>query len=298
MYVYIGILLFILFLATTVLPISNVENFENNESVVCEDNASIYDELYAKIYEFLWITRDLLEYEQVSMQDISLADLPVASVKVLDMACGIAPQASWFENLGVKYTGVDISDSMLSKAREKSPTCDFMKGDISDVHLFPPKSFTHCILLGFSIYEFRNPRTVSNNAYLWLQPGGYFIVHAVDPDKYDPVLTLASPFAAFSLQKYSSERQTTSEIYFDSFKYTGKLIKAENDPKATFEETFEFKNPSENNGKRYRENKNNLTMHPKEYLIELFKSSGFKHVENVDLMRCGKEYQYLMYFKK
>jgi ubiquinone/menaquinone biosynthesis C-methylase UbiE len=285
-----------MFVATTVLPVN--ENFENNETIVCEDNASIYDDLYAKIYEFLWITNDVLAYEQVSMQDVSLAELEVASVKVLDMACGIASHASWFEELGVKYTGVDISDSMLAKARSKFPTRDFMKGDISDIHLYPPKSFTHCILLGFAIYEFRNPRNISNNAYAWLQPGGWFIVHAVDPDRYDPVLTLASPFAAFSLQKYSGVRQTTSEIYFDTFKYTGKLIKDETDEKAIFEETFEFKNPSENNGKLYRENKHHLTMYPKEYLIELFKSSGFKHVENVDLVRCGKEYQYLMYFKK
>jgi len=42
---------------------------------------------------------------------------------------------------------------------------------------------------------------------MWTNPGGFFIVHLVEPDKYDPLLDLASPFAAFSLQKYSYDRQ-------------------------------------------------------------------------------------------
>ena len=39
-------------------------------------------------------------------------------------------------------------------------------------------------------------------------------------------------------------------------------------------------------------------MPSKERLIDLFKTSGFRHVENVDLVRTGKEYQYLVYFTK
>ena len=52
-------------------------------------------------------------------------------------------------------------------------------------------------MLGFSIYEFQNPKIVSDNVYQWLEPDGFFIVHMVDPDKFDPLLDLASPFLGY-----------------------------------------------------------------------------------------------------
>jgi ubiquinone/menaquinone biosynthesis C-methylase UbiE len=232
------------------------------------------------------------------MQDVSLADWNTKNVHVLDMACGTAPNANWFKELGVDYTGVDISDSMLKKARENTPTATFQKGDITQVHLFPQKSMTHCLLLGFAIYQFQNPKIISDNAYQWLQPGGYFIVHLVDPDKYDAMHNLASPFAAFSLQKYSFDRQTESSIFFDKFKYIGKLKKKKDEDKATYEETFAFYDKSNNGGTKYSENKHHWNMPSKERLIDIFKTSGFRHVENVDLVRCSKEYQYICYFTK
>jgi len=295
-YVFLGMLVFLMYGIT--LWCSGQEGFENEGSITHEDPEEIYDDLYASIYDLLWNPQDMLKYVQVSMQDVSLADWNTKNVHVLDMACGTAPNANWFKELGVDYTGVDISDSMLKKARENTPTATFQKGDITQVHLFPQKSMTHCLLLGFAIYQFQNPKIISDNAYQWLQPGGYFIVHLVDPDKYDAMHNLASPFAAFSLQKYSFDRQTESSIFFDKFKYIGKLKKKKDEDKATYEETFAFYDKSNNGGTKYRENKHHWNMPSKERLIDIFKTSGFRHVENVDLVRCSKEYQYICYFTK
>jgi hypothetical protein len=145
---------------------------------------------------------------------------------------------------------------------------------------------------------FQNPKILSDNAYQWLQPGGFFIVHMVDPDKFDPLLNLASPFAAFSLQKYSYERQTDSSVFFDKFKYLGRFEKKKNEDNALYKETFTYYDKDSNNGIKYRENKHSMMMPSKERMIDIIKSSGFRHVENVDLVRCGKEYQYLVYFTK
>ena len=295
-YIFLAILVFIMYGLT--LTISGQEGFENEGSTTHEDAAEIYDDVYASIYDLLWNPLDMLKYEQVSMQDICLADWNTKQVHVLDMACGTAPHAQFFKNLGVDYTGVDISESMLKKARENIPSATFQKGDISQVQLFPPKSMTHCILTGFSIYQFPNPKIISDNAYQWLQPGGYFVVHLVDPDKYDAMHNIASPFAAFSLQKYAFERQTISSVFFDKFKYIGKLDKKKDEDKALYEETLVYYDKNDNDGKKYRVNKHHWTMPSKERLIDVFKTSGFRHVENVDLVRCSKEYQYLCYFTK
>jgi SAM-dependent methyltransferase len=295
-YIFLATLIFLMYSIT--LWCSSIEGFENEGSVTLEDSEKIYDTTYASIYDMLWHAKDRLSYEEVSMQDIALADWPISSVRILDMACGTAPHACWFKNLGVDYIGVDMSDNMLTKARELCASAQFQKGDITQVNLFPPKSVSHCTLLTFSAYMFENPKILADNAYQWLQPGGWFIVHLVDPDKFDPILDLASPFAAFSLQKYVYERQTDSNIFFDKFKYVSRFNKKKDEDKAVFSETFAYYDKSDNGGNKYRENKHHWNMPSKERMIDIYKSSGFRHVDSVDLVRCGKEYQYLCYFTK
>lgn len=275
------------------------ENFETGTSIQLEEPDKYYDALYASIYKALWHPHDKLEYEQVSMQDISFSEWPKSSVKVLDMCCGIGQHACWFKNLGVEYVGVDTSSDMLEKAREDCPSAKFQKGDVTNASLFAPKSFSHTVLLGFSAYMFPNSKMISDNAYAWTQPGGYFIVHLVEPDKFDPLLNLASPFAAFSLQKYSYERQTKSEIFFKDFKYTGNFQKKKNEDDTTYSEVFTFFDTDKSpNHIKYREQKQHLTMPSLERMIEIFKTSGFRFKEKVHLISCGKEYQYLVYFTK
>jgi SAM-dependent methyltransferase len=295
-YIFLAVLIFLMYSVT--LWYSSIEGFEDGSTVTYEDPKQIYDDVYATIYDMLWHPNEKLNYERVSIQDISLADQPINSVRIVDMCCGTAPNACYFKDLGVDYVGVDISESMLKKARDNCPKAVFQEGDVTQVHLFPQKSASHCLLLGFSIYEFQNPKILSDNAYQWLKPGGYFVVHMVDPDKFDPLLDLASPFAAFSLQKYSIDRVTDSTIYFDQFKYIGKFSKKKDEDDATFDETLVYYDKANNNGNKYRENKHRLNMPSKERLIDIVKTSGFRHLETVDLVRCGKEYQYICYFMK
>jgi SAM-dependent methyltransferase len=294
-YIFLAVLIFIMYSLT--IWYSSIEGFEDGKAEELHDS-EIYDEIYASIYDSLWNSNERIKYEEVSMQDISLADREIAAVRVLDMCCGTATHAQFFRDLGVQYVGVDTSDAMLAKARERCPSAKFNKGNVTLPQLFSPKSYSHCLLLGFSIYMFQNPRIISDNAYQWLEPGGYFIVHLVDPDKFDPLHDLSSPFAAFSLQKYNIDRQTESVVYFDKFKYTGKLVKKKDEDDASYDEVLSYYDPADNDGIKYRENKLSLNMPSKERMIDIFKTSGFTHVENVDLVRAGKEYQYLCYFKK
>jgi ubiquinone/menaquinone biosynthesis C-methylase UbiE len=273
------------------------EGFEDGKTEEFHDK-EIYDEKYAAIYDYLWNSTERIKFEQVSMQDICLAERQTDAVKVLDMCCGTANHASFFRDLGVQYVGVDTSDAMMAKGRERCPSAKFNKGDVTQTQLYAPKSFSHCLLLGFSIYMFQNPRVVCDNAHQWLQPDGVFVVHMVDPDKYDPLHDLASPFAAFSLQKYNRERQTESIVYFDEFKYSGKLVKKEGEDDASYDEVMSYYDPAQNNGNKYRENKLTLYMPSKERMIEIVKTSGFRHIETVDLLHSGKEYQYLVYFQR
>ena len=297
-YLFLAILVLVMYAVSTWA--SGREDFESGESVTLEDPEKVYDSEYAAIYNALWhSSKELTDFVNVSFQDIMLADKQTNAVNVLDLCCGTAVHACFFKNLGVEYTGVDISSDMLAKARTGCPGSKFQRGDVTNASLFAPKSFSHAVLLGFSIYQFPNAKVISDNAYQWIEPGGTFVVHLVEPDKYDPLLNLASPFTAFSLQKYSLDRQTKSEIYFDNFKYSGELKKKKNEDDATYTEVLTYFNPATSPMHvKYREQIHHWTMPSLERMIEIIKTSGFRMKEKVHLVSSGKEYQYLVYFTK
>lgn len=276
------------------------EGFENKEgeTILLNDPDEYYDEFYASFYDSLWHTPDVISYERASLREIALDGRDKNEISVLDMGCGTAPHACWFGETGLKYTGMDSSEGMLDKARKNCPSANFVKGDMRQPSSFAPKSFTHVLLMNQTVYQFPNPKVLADNASYWLQPEGLCVVHMVHPNKFDPVLQLASPFAAFSMQKYSADRVVNSEIYYDQFKYQSKFLKKDDADEAKWQETITFYDPDQNKGVKFREQTQSLTMPSMERLIDIFKGSGFRLKEVVDLVSCGKEYQYLVYFEK
>lgn len=273
------------------------EMFEDGsgmEADTYEDPADIYDDFYAKVYDKLFSTPERISFERASIRENALNVFSKPETKFLDVCCGTSPHAGWLCEDGYEVVGMDQSESMLKKARASCPSGRFYRGDVMNPSSFPPKSFSHALMLYFSAYQFRNPKMVFDNVYLWLKPGGMFVVHLVDPDKFDPILSAASPFPAFSLQKYSKARVTESDVFFDQFKYRAKFIKDRAEDDAIFEETFIFNDEEA----KVREHKHRLVMPALPEMIDLIRASGFTLQEQVDMTPIGYEYQYLVYFTK
>lgn len=277
-----------------------VEGFDTKDgkSVILSDPEDYFDEFYASFYDALFHPMDTISYERASFREILLDGKDKNELSVLDMCCGTAPHACWFHEADIKYTGIDSSEGMLAKARANCPGAKFIKGDVKQPAAFPPKSFTAVLLLQNSVYQFQNPKILAENASYWLEPGGYCVVHALHPNKFDPVLELASPFVAFSLQRYTDSRIVDSEIYFDQFKYQSKFIKKNDDDDAEWNEIITYYDPDKHGGVKFREHKQSLTMPPMERIVDIFRSAGFVLRDTVDLVSCGREYQYLLYFQK
>jgi len=281
------------------MAVRHREFFETNEESLMgegetfEDYDRIYDDFYAKVYDQLFSTPERISFEKASIQEIAMNEFSKPETKILDVCCGTAPHAKWLAEEGYEVVGVDTSESMLKKARESCPSGRFYRADVTNASTFPPKSFSHALLLYFSIYQFRNPKIVTDTIYQWLKPGGIFVVHLVDPNKFDPILAAASPFTGFSVQKYTKERVTDSEVFFGDFKYRSKFIKDRHDDNAIFEETFLF-----NDEQRYREHRHRMVMPSVNSMIDLVRSSGFTYKDSVDMTPIGYEYQYLVYFSK
>ena len=132
--------------------------------------------------------------------------------------------------------------------------------------------------------------TFFRNCLLWTQQNGTMFIEVVNKYKFDPILESASPFVAFSVQKYSKERIMKSKVTFDKFEYDAEFVLT--DPKAEFYETFRFKNG------HVRRQKHMFTMPTIEKIIEMAKMAGWKYVGYQDMNGIGFEYSYLLTFSK
>ena len=59
------------------------------------------------------------------------------------------------------------------------------------------KTQLHAYIL---IYYIEDKKRFIDNCYNWLKPGGYFVVHLVNRDKFDPIVNSADPLHIVSAQ--------------------------------------------------------------------------------------------------
>ena len=294
---WIKILLFLAFLFIVVLAFKNIkssdkvtEGFEQNDQFLFKSGNNVYDDFYAEMYDYLVYNNYKDDYE---VGEIINKTTPSTSSKILDIGCGTGNQVVNFGSKGYEVLGIDISPSMIKKAKEKYPTYDFEVADALNGDNFNSNTFTHVTCLYFTIYYFPNKRQLFENIYKWLMPGGYFIVHLVDRKMFDPILPPGNPLLMISPQRYAKERITTTKVKFDGFSYNSKFDLDEKQDLAKFSENFRMDDCSNS-----RKNEHILYMPEKEEIVNEIQNVGFISYGIVDLINCQYEYQYLYIFTK
>lgn len=288
--VAVGILL--LFAVCNCVEGPTQEGFKGGQEETELEDSEIYDEFFSKIYDKLFVVKERVQFEQQSMQEHALAEWPMTETNVLDVGCGVGHHARFFLDKGVGYIGLDKSTAMVQKARSNHPDAKFVRGDAMEATLFASRTFSHVLCMYFTFYAFQNQKRLLHNIYSWLKPSGILVLHLVNPDKFDPVLDAASPFPGFSIQKYSKDRVTESEVEFDKFKYRAKFKHSPGDPEVVFEETFTFPDDTT------RHHRHNLHMPSLETVLDTAKGVGFTVKHKEDMTPVEHEYQYLVYLQK
>ena len=93
---------------------------------------------------------------------------------VLDVACGTGDMTVSLVERGCTVTGVDISEEMLSIARQKAPMVTFMIADAE--HLpFPDASFD-AVTCAFGVRNFVHLEQGLNEMLRVLKPGGQLVI--------------------------------------------------------------------------------------------------------------------------
>lgn len=252
-----------------------------------------YDEFYAKVYDQLIQGGERTRFEVDNIKDEMLSKGNQEDIKVLVVGSGTGHHVNAFVQAGYKCTGMDASPAMISAAKTKYPDLEFIEADMMKGENWGPATFSHAFLPYFTIYYAQNKDALFKNLATWIRPGGGLCLHLVNKYKFDPILESASPFPAFSLQRYVTSRITQSDVSFDRFTYNGNFeLNATDNNIAVFRETFKFKNGA------VRVQEHHLFMPPIAKIIEMAERAGFKMLKIVDMIMIGYEYQYLVYFSK
>ena len=268
-------------------PSSTREGYEQNDRFLFKESTEIYDDFYSEIYDHLVFNNVKDDYE---IGQIKNKTTPSSKSVVLDVGCGtghhVGKMARSTDN-SLDIIGVDISPSMISKAKLNYPDYNFMVGNALDYDQFQPNTFTHILCLYFTLYYFENKRKFFNNCMEWLMPGGTLIVHVVNREKFDPILPPGNPLYIVSPQKYAKKRITSTKITFNEFVYSSDFELDAPNNMAMFHEKFKF-----NDGK-VRKQEHKLYMESETDIITMAQDAGFLIHGKIDLLECAYEYQYL-----
>jgi ubiquinone/menaquinone biosynthesis C-methylase UbiE len=177
---------------------------------------------------------------------------------------------------------------MIAAAKKKYPECNFNKGNVLESMLYPQDSFTTITCLYFTIYYIKDKQQFLKNCYEWLMPGGYFVLHLVNRDKFDPILSAADPLYLVSAQKFAKKRITNSLVKFKDFQYKANFALDKSKNLANFDETFK-----DDTSKHVRQNNHSLYMEPQKEILGIAKNMGFILKGKIDMITAQYQYQYI-----
>jgi len=283
------LLLFILLILVIVifkgLKPSGREGFDQSDQFLFKTNNEIYDDFYSDIYDYLVFNNIKNQYE---VGEIINNTTPTSESIILDIGCGTGHHVAELGAKDLNVIGIDISPSMIAKAKEQFPQYTFEVGDAMNPDEFKFSSFTHILCMYFTIYYMKDKLRFLKNCFDWLMPGGYLIIHLVNRDQFDPILPPGNPLMLVSPQRYAKQRITTTKVKFTDFSYSADFQLDKNKNVAKFVEKFK----NDTNGK-VRKNEHTLYMESQKEILVMAQEAGFILEGQIDLIKTQYEYQYL-----
>jgi ubiquinone/menaquinone biosynthesis C-methylase UbiE len=118
------------------------------------------------------------EEEKVAWKQELMKNLPESQLRILDVGCGTGAMGLLFAELGHQVTAVDISESMLSKAREKAYaqklSIELLTGD-AEILPFCDRSFDVAVNRHL-LWTLPHPETALKEWHRVLQTGGVVLI--------------------------------------------------------------------------------------------------------------------------
>ena len=264
------------------------EGFQQNGNFVVKTNDDIYDVFYAEQYDILHKPENRCNLE---INHIIRMTQPSKEYSCfLDLGSGTGSLVNALTKHGYRAYGIDKSPIMVELSQTKHSEIEVEEGNVLEPMLFERGTFTHIICNYFTIYQFQNKIQLFRNCYQWITPGGYLILHLVDPNRFDTIIPAGKPLGIDSPQKYTDHRILETYVEFDTYKFESKY-----DTKhSTIIETF-----TENITGQIRQNEQLLHMESKETILGIANIVGFilQGQMNYETI-SGDPYQYLIVLER
>ena len=148
------------------------------------------------------------------------------SQQILDIACGTGTYTITLAEAGKTVYGIDLSETMIEKAREKAPQWadHFLVDDMLTLKNLPEKSFQGVYCIGNSLVHLDTLEDIGNALYRFqevLEPGGILIIQIINFDRIQ--FKENSPFLLPPLQGKRVQMTRTyspgpnpGRVYFDT----------------------------------------------------------------------------------
>ena len=257
--------------------------------VVVKTDGDIKDAFYAAVYDDIFTQRVTNAHEvgAIISQYPDISNQAIA----LDIGAGTGAYMRAFIKHGITdITGIEPSGAMIAQAKKAHPrlNLNIVKGDPTTITAFKPESFTLVTLLNFEVYHIRNTPQLFANVYEWLKPGGYFVLHLVDPRRFNAasLLGLTQPSSS------GNRSRAQNAVKFSDFEYTADVQVFPNDM-VQYMEVF-----TDDKTGQTRKNVRNFRMPSPQTYIETASEAGFNMLGQIDLVKAHKAYQYLYLFYK
>lgn len=99
---------------------------------------------------------------------------PMAGERVLDLGCGTGDLAYQISLSGADCTGLDSSEAMVSRARDKYPKLNFVQADGETFRLAEQQPFD-AVFSNAALHWMKRPQLVAESVWLSLKSGGRFV---------------------------------------------------------------------------------------------------------------------------
>ena len=256
--------------------------------LVVKNDADVKDAFYAAVYDDIFsqkvtnaheVGAIINNYPEISNQAVAL-----------DIGAGTGAYMRAFIKHGITdITGIERSGAMVAQAKKAHPrlNLNIVKGDPATTTAFKPDSFTLVSLLNFEVYHIPNTQQLFANVYEWLKPGGYFVLHLVDPRRFN-----AASLLGLSQPSSGNRSRAQNAIKFSDFEYTADVQVFPNDM-VQYMEVF-----TDDKTGQTRKNVRNFRMPSPQTFIETASEAGFNMLGQIDLVKAHKAYQYFYLFYK
>ena len=282
----------------TVRPYSGsfIESFVQSSSsrmsadLIVKRGADTKDAFYASVYDDLF-NQKVNNAHEVGELVNAYPDISNQAI-ALDVGAGTGAYMNAFIQNGItNVTGIETSSDMVARAKRSYPGMNIVKGNPAAASAFQPDSFTLVSVLNFEVYHIPNTEQLFSNVYAWLKPGGYFVLHLVDPRRFNAASMLGGDNAT-TITPTPTKKGAQSVAKFNDFEYKSDVQIFPNDV-VQYREVF----TDDKTGKT-RKHARDFRMPSPQTFIELATGVGFNMLGQIDLVKAQKEDQFFYLFYK